>query len=219
MAGGLEVEVKLKVGDLLDGQDRFAAIKTRLEEMGASLIHPREFEDNLAFDFPDRSIVRAGSLLRVRILARGSVLTFKGPVHPLAGVFGSRSGTEPGSEPTAESPPMKVRRETELAIPFEETDALLAIIRGLGMEQVYRYQKFRTTWAWKGLHILLDETPIGIYVELEGDRALIEAGAKALGYFPDDFITKSYRDLHLEHLDQGGEGLDGSRSADRMLFA
>jgi adenylate cyclase class 2 len=211
MAGGLEVEVKLKVGDLLDGQDRFAAIKTRLEEMGASLIHPREFEDNLAFDFPDRSIVRAGSLLRVRILARGSVLTFKGPVVPIPGLS--------GSEPTAESPPMKVRRETELAIPFEETDALLAIIRGLGMEQVYRYQKFRTTWAWKGLHIMLDETPIGIYVELEGDRALIEAGAKALGYFPDDFITKSYRDLHLEHLDQGGEGLDGSRSADRMLFA
>jgi len=207
----MEVEVKLKVGDLLDGQDRFAAIKTRLEEMGASLIHPREFEDNLAFDFPDRSIVRAGSLLRVRILARGSVLTFKGPVVPIPGLS--------GSEPTAESPPMKVRRETELAIPFEETDALLAIIRGLGMEQVYRYQKFRTTWAWKGLHILLDETPIGIYVELEGDRALIEAGAKALGYFPDDFITRSYRDLHLEHLDQGGEGLDGSRSADRMLFA
>ena len=211
MAGGVEVEVKLKVGDLLDGQDRFAAIKTRLEEMGASLIHPREFEDNLAFDFPDRSIVRAGSLLRVRILARGSVLTFKGPVVPIPGLS--------GSGPTAESPPMKVRRETELAIPFEETDALLAIIRGLGMEQVYRYQKFRTTWAWKGLHIMLDETPIGIYVELEGDRALIEAGAVELGYRSDEFITRSYRDLHLEHLDQGGEGLDGSRSADRMLFA
>ena len=217
MADGLEVEVKLRVGDLLDGQDRFAAIKARLEEMGASLIYPREFEDNLAFDFPDRSIVRAGSLLRIRILARGTLLTFKGPVLPIPGLPGAGSGSE--GSPEAGPPPMKARRETELSIPFDETDALLAIIRGLGMEQVYRYQKFRTTWKWRGLHILLDETPIGIYVELEGDRTLIEAGAKALGYFPDDFITRSYRDLHLEHLEQGGQGLDGSRSTDRMLFS
>jgi adenylate cyclase class 2 len=191
--------------------------------MRASLLHPREFEDNLAFDFPDRSIVRAGSLLRVRILARGSLLTFKGPVVSIPGLATAAPDAPPDPDAPQDSagpgsPPMKARRETELVIPFEETDALIAIIRGLGMEQVYRYQKFRTTWGWKGLHIMLDETPIGIYVELEGDRALIEAGAKALGYFPDDFITRSYRDLHLEHLEQGGQGLDGSRSADRMLF-
>ena len=113
---------------------------------------------------------------------------------------------------------MKARRETELTIPFDETEALLAIIRGLGMEPVFRYQKYRTTWDWKGLHVLLDETPIGIYVELEGDLSLIEAGAKALGYRTDDFITKSYRDLYLEHLDRGGEGLQGSCSPDRMVF-
>ena len=205
MAGGLEVEVKLKVGELVDAPERLTTTKVRLEELGAIVTYPREFEDNLAFDFPDRSIIRSGSLLRVRIMARGTLLTFKGPVAPLAGLMASAG-------------PMKARHETELMIPASETDALIAIIRGLGMQPVFQYQKYRTTWDWKGLHVLLDETPIGIYLELEGDRALIEAGARELGYRSEDFITKSYRDLYLEHLDQGGQGLQGSRSADRMVF-
>jgi len=202
MAGGLEVEVKLWVDDLAQSRNGLVATKALLDEMGASLIHPREFEDNLAFDFPDRSIIRVGSLLRVRILARGTLLTFKGPVTPLA-----------------ELASFKARHETELTIPFDETEALLAIIRGLGMETVFRYQKYRTSYDWKGLHVLLDETPIGIYLEIEGDRAMIEAGAKRLGYRPEDFITRSYRDLYLEQLDHGGEGLQGSGSREAMLFA
>jgi adenylate cyclase class 2 len=215
VAGGLEVEVKLKVGELVDAPERLTATKVRLEELGATVTHPREFEDNLAFDFPDRSIVRSGSLLRVRIMARGTLLTFKGPVAPLAGLMASG---DRGESAGSGSPSMKARHETELMIPSNETDALVAIISGLGMEPVFQYQKYRTTWDWRGLHILLDETPIGIYLELEGDRALIEAGARELGYRSEDFITKSYRDLYLEHLDQGAQGLQGSRSADRMVF-
>ena len=210
MAGGLEIEIKLRVGDLAHGQDRIAEIQEHLEKMGATLTHPREFEDNTAFDFPDRTIVGKGSLLRVRTLARGTVLTFKGPIHPL-----SRMVVGTGVTP----PPVKARREYEVTIPFDQTDSLFAIIRGLGMAAVFRYQKFRTTWNWRGLHILIDETPIGLYLELEGDRLLIEEGAKALGYRPEHFITKSYHDLYLEHLDRGGEGLDGSRSPYRMVFS
>jgi hypothetical protein len=48
---------------------------------------------------------------------------------------------------------------------------------------------------------------------------MIEAGAKRLGYRPEDFITRSYRDLYLEQLDHGGEGLQGSGSREAMLFA
>jgi adenylate cyclase class 2 len=211
MAGGLEIEVKLRVDDLAQSRNGLVATKALLEELGASLVHPREFEDNLAFDFPDRSIVRVGSLLRVRILARGTLLTFKGPVTSLADLA-KQSGA-------AAAPTFKARHETELTIPFDETDALLAIIRGLGMETIFRYQKYRTSYDWKGLHVLLDETPIGIYLELEGDRAMIEEGAKRLGYGPEDFITRSYRDLYLEHFDHGGEGLQGSCSREAMLFA
>jgi len=210
VAGGLEIEVKLKIGELAHGQEPIADTQARLEEMGASLIHPRELEDNVAFDCPDQTIVQKGSLLRVRILPRGTLPTFKGPVHPLVrpGAYGT--GVTP--------PPVKARREYEVTIPFEQTDSLLAIIRGLGMAPVFRYQKYRTTWDWKGLHILIDETPIGLYVELEGDRASIEAGARALGYRPENFITKSYRDLYLEYLDRGGQGSDKTRSPYRMLF-
>jgi adenylate cyclase class 2 len=218
VAGGLEIEVKLRVDDLAQSRNGLVATKALLEEMGASLTYPREFEDNLAFDFPDGSIVRVGSLLRVRILARGTLLTFKGPVTSLADLARKSDTAETARTPAA-GPSFKARHETELTIPFDETEALLAIIRGLGMETVFRYQKYRTSYDWKGLHVLLDETPIGIYLELEGDRAMIEAGAKRLGYQSEDFITRSYRDLYLEQLDHGGEGLDGSCSREAMLFA
>ncbi|HET8945562.1 MAG TPA: class IV adenylate cyclase, partial [Candidatus Polarisedimenticolia bacterium] len=226
VAPHVELEIKLKVEGPGESSDRLERLNARLREMGATVIIPREFEDNLAFDFPDRSIVRSGSLLRVRIMARGSLLTFKGPVMPLPGLAAGARASDPSAQPasatprsatpsTAAGPPMKARQETEIDIPSKETDALLAIIRGLGMQPVFQYQKYRTTWEWRGLHILLDETPIGIYLELEGEQALIEAGAQALGYRAEDFITKSYRDLYLEHLDQGQKGSQGSRSTDR----
>lgn len=226
VASHVELEIKLRVQGPGEPPDRLERVNARLEEMGATLLHPREFEDNLAFDFPDRSVVRRGSLLRVRTLDRQTLLTWKGPVQPAAqpDPAGGRRD-DPGNR-------MKSREEIEVTLAAADSGSLIAILRGLGMEPVFQYQKYRTTWDWKGLHILVDETPIGIYLELEGDRVSIEAGAEALGYRSEDFITKSYRDLYLEHLDRGGDaadrggegidrgaqGLQGSHSSNRMVF-
>jgi len=181
----IEVEVKIRIHDR-------AALGTRLEDLGARLLHPREFEDNLLYDFPDRRLTERGSILRIRILDRAAILTFKSP-----------GGVSLGA---------KVRHEIESALPASEADSLTAIIRAIGLVPVFRYQKYRTTWEVPGLLITLDETPIGDYMELEGEQPLIVSVAARLGYQPDAFITSSYRELHL------ASPASQSESADQMVF-
>ena len=181
----IEVEVKLPIDDI-------TGLGPRLERLGARLLHPREFEDNQIYDFPDRGLTQRGSMLRVRVLERGALLTYKGKVRIESG--------------------MKVRDEIESSFPAAEAPALLEIVSALGLAPVFRYQKYRTTWEMTGLLITLDETPIGSYIELEGEKMQIDATAARLGYSPDDYITSSYRDLYL----QASSGLTGA--IDQMLF-
>ena len=50
----------------------------------------------------------------------------------------------------------------------------------------------------------VDETPVGVFVELEGGEAAIHETARALGRTPADYITDSYRFLFLQHRDANG---------------
>jgi hypothetical protein len=59
----------------------------------------------------------------------------------------------------------------------------------------------------------VDETPVGVFVEIEGGEAAIHATARALGKLPSDYITDSYRFLFLQHRE--ANGLNGAD----MVFA
>ncbi len=61
--------------------------------------------------------------------------------------------------------------------------------------------------------IAIDETPVGVFVEIEGGEDAINAAARGLGKRPSDYITDSYRFLFLQHRD--ANGLDGHD----MVFA
>jgi adenylate cyclase, class 2 len=166
----LEIEIKLRVSLEPEVRERIAAA-------GGRLLHDREFEDNRVFDFPDGRLLHRGEMLRIRILERGVILTFKGPGR-----------VENGK---------KAREETESLLAPSEAGAITQIIERIGMTQAFRYQKYRTTWEIKGLHLTLDETPIGIFLELEGDSASIDSVAALLGYTPAEYIAASYRDLYM----------------------
>jgi len=163
----VEIEVKLRVG-------RTADVESRLRVLGAFLERPRALEDDVLFDFPDRRLTAAGSMLRLRRRPGGALLTMKEPI-----------ATDVGA---------KVRRETELAI--ADDDAMTTIIAGLGMIPIWQYQKRRTTYRLGGLHALVDELPIGNFLELEGPKSEIDRWAGALGFSPADYLLDTYRDLH-----------------------
>ncbi|MCI0403909.1 MAG: adenylate cyclase, partial [Acidobacteria bacterium] len=64
-------------------------------------------------------------------------------------------------------------------------------------------QKHRTVFVggrrWRGGEVMLDETPIGVYVELEGGRAWILRTARDLfDAGPERFITKNYAALQID---------------------
>lgn len=172
-----EIEVKLKVPSP-------ARLKRRLKELKFEVVERRHFEANVVFDFHDRRLRKARLLLRLRTKGRRNIVTFK--------------------EAPLKSGPYKVRREIETEI--EDGAQLGWIFEALGLHPVFRYEKFRTAYAPKRRRktahspvLLFDETPIGIYVELEGSRKWIKKVAKQLGYAPGDYITASYATLHQEH--------------------
>ncbi len=209
-----EVEVKLRVADL-------AALRRRLARLGARPApRGRVHEMNILFDTPQGGLAKHGQLLRVRVEKSSrkagagnsrAVLTYKGPAEPAPSSAGSGRR-------------YKVREELEVGV--AEPQQLGAILEALGLRGCFRYEKFRTRYRLSRLPDLLvelDETPIGVFVELEGPPPAIDRAAKLLGYGPADYITKSYLALYLDQrrrqgvVAQPGQG-DWATGIPDMLF-
>src|SRR6058998_84642 len=84
-------------------------------------------------------------------------------------------------------------------------EMMSAIISKLGMRPLFRYQKYRAVYSYQELLVSMDETPIGIFLELEGPKSLIDEMAGQLGYKASDYIVKTYLALYQEYLK--GRGL------------
>ena len=52
--------------------------------------------------------------------------------------------------------------------------------------------------------VAIDETPVGVFIELEGSEHGILATTAALGRRPEDFVLDSYRGLFLKHREAFG---------------
>ena len=204
-----EIEIKLAIRD----RKALQRALNRLSAKPANPKAPRVHEMNLIFDTPDGGLAKHGQLLRIRTetpasakrgargkVARRTVLTFKSPPEELAigdvGHVGDRRH--------------KVREEIETELTDGAT--MQRIFEGLGLRGWFRYEKYRTTYvlpgrhAWaKGLLIEVDETPIGTFVELEGDAAAIDRAAKELGYSPKEYVLKNYLVLYVEECKRRGE--------------
>jgi adenylate cyclase class 2 len=204
-----EIEIKLRISDQ-------KAFRRSLKRLGA---HPvdrgsgRVHECNVIFDTPEGGLAKHGQLLRIRTetpetkpkkgqVASGqrTLLTFKRPIV---------KGTS-ASESSQETHRHKVREEIEVEV--ADATVLAKIFEGLGMRGWFRYEKYRTTfrlpatsrWA-KGLLIELDETPIGIFVELEGPPAAIDQAAQELGHTRRDYVLKNYLALYVEECRRLGQ--------------
>ena len=166
MSEKLETEIKLRM-------ENAEGARAAVRALGARLVRERHFEDNLLLDDPKGSLALSGKALRLRRAGGAAVLTFKGP----------RQGTVA----------LKSRPEIEAAIP--DPDTFEAILGGLGYRKVFRYQKYRETYAWKDVEIVVDETPVGTFLEIEGEESAIHEAARALGRGPADYLTASYSTL------------------------
>lgn len=135
---------------------------------------PRRLQRDVLLDRPSRDLVGRGCALRVRDDGARAALTFKGP---------AAAGRH------------KVREEIETGA--DSADRLLAILTAAGFEPVFRYEKYREEWSVPGAIVAIDETPIGTFVEIEGEASAIDALAARLDRTPADYVTASYRALFV----------------------
>lgn len=162
----VEIEVKIKINDL-------DAISKKISHLGAKLEKERFLEENTLFDFRSHELYRKRQALRLRKTNKKSFLTFKGPPQ--------------------KSRKFKIREEFETEVKNEKQ--LKEILKSLGLVPVFNYQKYRTVFRKKNLKVCLDETSIGNFVELEGERNEIVKFANALGFSKNEFIKLDYIQL------------------------
>jgi adenylate cyclase class 2 len=107
----------------------------------------------------------------------------------------------------------KSREEIEFTV--SDPEAFGTVLGRLGYQPGFRYEKYRTKFRAGGEPglVTLDETPIGIFLELEGPEYWIDAAATRLGFSPADYITASYGLIYRRYQD-----VDPSLSP-HMIFA
>jgi adenylate cyclase class 2 len=193
-----EIEIKLRVANV-------AALRRRLKQLGAREVSPRTHESNTLYDTPKKHLARRNQLIRIRIEKPSpakhgehrrqptqAILTFKGPPQ-------ASSHIRPTIGTTRYKSRYKVREEVEIAI--SDAEQMHRILTALGLRPIFRYEKFRTTYALRGLRNLkieFDETPIGAFLELEGSPSAIDRAAKLLEYPRSNYITQTYGALYIK---------------------
>lgn len=176
-----EIELKFPVSDPAELQQRLLAL-------GFDLETPRTFEHNTLYDTPDRQLRARHQLLRLRRYGDRCTLTHK--------------RTPEGADDSH----YKTRIETESTV--GDCDALAAVFAHLGYTPAFVYEKFRTEWSFPlpaaSAHLVLDETPIGTWAELEGPTDWIDQMLVKLDVGTGTCLTDSYGKLFLTWKERTG---------------
>jgi adenylate cyclase class 2 len=185
-----EIELKFPISDP-------AALQSRLPQLGFHLDTPRTFELNTLYDTPSHNLRANRQILRIRHYGELCTLTHK---------------RMPDQLPSDNR--YKVRIETETTV--ADGHALAEIFKQLGYTPAFIYEKFRTEWshpAEHAAHLVIDETAIGNYVELEGAPTWIDRTIVELNIDPTTCLTDSYGKLFLNWKQRTGS------TAEHLTFA
>jgi len=163
----LEIEVKLPCEDL-------DTLRAKLKEAAAAPRAPLHDEVNDLYDDPEGRFAARGCVLRLRRAQGQAILTFKGPARFEGGA--------------------RIREEREVRV--SDAEEMEAILAGAGMLRRFRYEKRREEWVLEGCEVALDETPIGRFVEVEGNPSAIRGVVSRLGLDFAEAIPYSYAKLY-----------------------
>jgi len=171
-----EIEIKLGVPNAADA-------RRLLRQAGFRVLKRRVLETNVLFDNTARDLRARRCLIRIRRAGARAILTYKG-------------APEPGRHKSRE----------ELEVPLARPETFEAILGRLGFEPVFRYEKYRTEYRrgnQEGI-VTLDETPIGVFLELEGAPDWIDRLAGELGFAERHYILASYATLYVDYCHSRG---------------
>ena len=165
---GKETEVKIKIEDPDDFSRQLLSLNPRI-------LTARHFEDNHLLDYTDLGLQSRHCMIRVRQAGQTSILTFKGPPE--------------------DNEIFKIREEIETGL--ADGAKTIQILERLGLSVWFRYQKYRREYTLNDVIVAVDETPIGNYIELEGETSGIHGLAVRLNIEASRFVRDSYYTLYL----------------------
>jgi adenylate cyclase, class 2 len=168
MHATMEREIKLRF-------ESAEAARAAILAAGGTPLLGRRLQEDVLLDNEAEELRKRRCVLRVRSENNQSRLTFKGPVQPST---------------------MKLREEVETVV--GDGAVLLRVLQELGMRPWFRYEKYREEFSHEDVTVAIDETPVGVFVEIEGSEEGIAAMAEALGRGPADYLLDSYRGLFLK---------------------
>lgn len=183
----VEVEVKFRVRSVEE-------LEEKLRRLGFHEVTPRTFERNTLYDTADRRLRARQSILRIRRYGTHWVLTHK-------------------CLPSDHDPEARHKRRVETETEIADGEAMGAVLVRLGYEPVFVYEKWRAEYADASGHCVIDDTPIGVFAELEGPEEWIDSISARLGVGASSLMTLSYGRLFDEWRDRTGS------SASDMTFA
>jgi adenylate cyclase class 2 len=169
-----EIEIKFRVAEV-------RALRHKLRATGFRLATPPTHEMNTLYDLPGEVLRTKKELLRIRKYGSTWTLT-----HKRGGKKGRHSSRE------------------ELETRVSDGKKMDLILCALGYSPTFRYEKFREEWTDGKGQLVVDETPIGNFCEIEGPPRWIDATAKKLEVSQADYITKNYATLFVEWTHQTG---------------
>lgn len=197
-----ETEAKFYVKDLKQ-------IETHLRDLKARLIQARIHETNIRFDTPNQDLRRQQRVLRLRQDDKAR-MTYKDASKNDEGILS----------------------RTEIEFVVEDFEKAKRLLEALGYEKSLFYEKYRTTYELDDTHIMLDELPIGDFIEIEGENtnsirdisqklslkwntaipasytALFERVRKARGIKVTDLSFEEFRDIPVTEQDLGAQAAD-----------
>jgi adenylate cyclase class 2 len=170
----IEQEVKLQF-------EQAEAARQAVHAAGGRLVVSRRLIEDRLFDTPGRDLGRSGNALRIRRDGERAYMTFKGPVRP---------------------GPVKRREELETGI--GDAGTVERVLERLGFQPVFRSQKYREEYVLGDAALMIDEAPLGVFVEIEASPVEIERVARLLGRTPADYRLESYPALWRRWCDDRG---------------
>jgi adenylate cyclase class 2 len=177
-----EIEIKFRF-------DNLRALTRKLRAAGFRVTTRRTHEMNTLYDLPGGVLRARKELLRLRQYGQKWTLTHK-------------SKKETGRHSS--------REEMETSV--GDGKQMDAILRALGFAPSFRYEKFRAEWTDGNGQVVVDETPVGNFCEIEGAPRWIDATARKLGVSEVDYITMNYAGLFAQWK------AEANSSADEMTF-
>ena len=171
----LEQEVKLAFVSI-------EAARQAVQTAGGRLVVSRRLILDRLFDTPEFDLRNQGATLRIRRDGARGYLTWKGPL---------RAG------------PVKSREELETSV--GDADVAEATLLALGFRASFSSEKHREEYALDDALVTIDDTPAGVFVEIEAIPEAIARAAARLGRTPDDYRLESYPSLWRRWCEEHGQ--------------